>query len=127
MSEFSEADHPRVMEVIANAIELEKENDVAFATQILSDLVEQFPKVSIAHAYLGWIYSCGERHREAIEHGRAAVQLSPKSERESVLLFRVFWGAGESNLAFEEMKRFLAVGEPEEYLSIIQELTQLGL
>ena len=127
MSEFAETDHPRVMEVIANAIELEKENDVAFATQILTDLVAEFPKVSIAHAYLGWIYSRGERHREAIEQGRVAVQMSPKSERESVLFFRMLWGAGESNLAFEEMKRFLAVGHPEEYLNIIRELNQLGI
>jgi predicted Zn-dependent protease len=127
MSEFSEADHPRVMEVIANAIEQEKENDIAFATQILTDLVAEFPKVSVAHAYLGWIYSRGQKHREAIEQGRVAVKLSPMGERESVLLFRVLWGAGESNLAFEEMKRFLEVGRPEEYLNIIQELSQLGL
>jgi hypothetical protein len=127
MSDFTEADHPRVMEVIANAIELEKVNDIAFATQILTDLVAQFPLVSIAHAYLAWIYSCGERHREAIEQGRVAIKMSPRAERESVLFFRVLWGAGESNLAFEEMKRFLEVGRPEEYLNIIRELTQLGL
>lgn len=47
------------------------------------------------HSYMGWILSHCEQHREAIEHGRVAVKLSPESEMSSIMLFRVLWNAGE--------------------------------
>jgi hypothetical protein len=49
------------------------------------------------------------------------IQLSPKSERVSLLLFRVLLAAGERDLAFEEMKRFLAIGKSEEYSTMLAE------
>ncbi len=127
MSQMPDNEHPRVTEIVKHAIELEKENEIAFATQILADLVAQFPAEAVAHGYLGWILSCSERHREAIEHCRVAIQLAPRSERVSLLLFRVLWGAGERDLAFAEMKRFVTVGRSEEYLNLINELHQAGL
>jgi predicted Zn-dependent protease len=126
MSQTLEDEPPRVLDVIRQAVELDEQNDAAFATQILRDLVAEFPRVAIAHGYLGWILSRGGRHREAIECCRAAVQLAPTSERVSVLLFRVLWSAGESELAFDEMRRFVAIADSEEYARIIQELQQMG-
>jgi hypothetical protein len=38
----------------------------------------------------------------------------------------VLWGAGESLQAFDEMKRFMAIGHSEEYLSVMRELEQTG-
>ena len=73
------------------------------------------------YSYLAWVLSRSSRHREAIEHGRVAIQLSPESERVSLLFFRVLWGAGECNLAFDEMKRFMAIGQSEEYSGMMEE------
>lgn len=115
----------RVMEVIRQAVELDKQNDTAFATQILTAVVQEFPGLAIAHSYLGWVLSRGGRHREAIEHGRVAVQLSPNAEKTSLMLFRVLWGAGERDLALAEMKRFMANGHSDEYLQMIQEWKQI--
>ena len=120
MNERAEDDLRRVMEVIRHAVEFDEKGDSAFATQILTAVVEEFPGLAIGHSYLGWILSRGGRHREAVEEARVAVQLSPDSERASLLLFRVLWSAGERDLAFEEMKRFLAVGKSEEYSKMLE-------
>ncbi len=125
MNEMTDDVYPRVMEVIRQAVELDQQNDTAFATQILTAVVAEFPGLAIGHSYLGWILSRGGRHREAIEHGRVAVQLSPKSEKASLALFRVLWGAGERDLAFEEMKRFMAIGHSDEYSMMIQEFKRV--
>jgi predicted Zn-dependent protease len=121
MSETTDDLYPRVMEIIRQAVEQEKQGDIAFATQILTAVVEEFPGLAVGHSYLGWIYSRVDRHREAIEHGRVAVQLSPKSERASLMFFRVLWAAEQREQAFDEMKRFLAVGHSEEYARMLEE------
>jgi predicted Zn-dependent protease len=121
MSETQDDLYPRVMEVIRQAVEQEKQGDIAFATQILTAVVEEFPGLAVGHSYLGWIFSRVGRHREAIEHGRVAVELSPKSERASLMLFRVLWAAVQREQAFDEMKRFLAVGHSEEYARMLEE------
>jgi predicted Zn-dependent protease len=125
MSERPEDDHPRVVEIIRQAVDLEANNDRAFAEQILTALVAEFPRVAMAHGYLAWILSRNGRHREAIDHGRAAIQLSPGSERVSMLLFRVLWGAGERNEALHEVKRFTAIGHSDEYSRMLEEWAQM--
>jgi hypothetical protein len=119
MNQLEENDLRRVMEVIRHAVEFDENGDSAFATQILAAVVEEFPGLAMGHSYLGWVLSRGGRHREAIAHCRVGVELSPQSERASLLLFRVLWSAGERDLAFEEMKRFLAVGQSDEYSKML--------
>lgn len=125
MSERPEDDHPRVVEIIRQAVDLEANNDRAFAEQILTALVEEFPRVAIAHGYLAWILSRNGQHRKAIEHGRVAIQLSPSSERVSMLLLRVLWAAGERNEALNEVKRFTAIGHSDEYSRMLEEWAQI--
>lgn len=120
MNQLEEDDLRRLMEVIRHAVELDESGDSAFAAQILEAVVEEFPGLALGHSYLGWVFSRGGRHREAIEAGRVAARLEPASERVSLLLFRVLWSAGERDLAFEEMKRFLAVGHSEEYSKMLE-------
>ncbi|MFZ1086620.1 MAG: hypothetical protein WAN35_16775 [Terracidiphilus sp.] len=125
MSDRPEDEAPRVTEVIRAAVDAEAENDPAFAELILRALVEQFPRTAIAHGYLAWILSRRDKHREAIEHGRVAIQLEPKSERVSLLFFRVLWAAGERNEALNEVKRFTAIGHSEEYSRMLEEWAQI--
>jgi len=125
MNDRPEDDNPRVTEVIRAAVDSAAENDPAFAELILRALVEQFPRTAIAHGYLAWILSHREKHREAIEHGRVAIQLEPKSERVSLLYFRVLWAAGERNEALDEVKRFTAVGHSDEYSRMLEEWAEI--
>ncbi|MGA2219771.1 MAG: BTAD domain-containing putative transcriptional regulator, partial [Terracidiphilus sp.] len=115
MGDLTEETHPRVFETISQVVELVADDRVSLATERLVALVAEFPKEGLAHAYLAWALSRGGRHREAIEHGKAAVQRSPRSERVSLLFFRVLWSAGEREQALDEMRRFVALEDSEEY------------
>lgn len=126
MNQLGIDDLQRLMEVIRKAVEFDENGDSALALQILSAVVEEFPGLALGHSYLAWVLSRVGRHREAIQHGRVAIQLSPESERASILLFRVLWSAGETIQALDEMKRFMAIGHSDEYLSVMSELEQTG-
>ena len=127
MSDLTEGTHPRVFETICQVVELVADDRVALATERLVALVAEFPREGLAHAYLAWVLSSGGRHREAIEHGKVAVQLSPRSERVSLLFFRVLWNADERPQALDEMRRFVALEDSDEYAQIILELQRSGL
>ena len=105
-----------IQEVIDSAdAELEQ------AEQWMKALVEEFPEASIVHSYYSWVLSREGKHREAIEHGRVAVKLSPESEMSSIMLFRVLWSAGEHPQAFDEMKRLEQHGHSEGYALMMEE------
>ena len=105
-----------IQEVINSADE-----ELEQAEQWMKGLAEEFPEASIVHTYYAWVLSREGKHREAIEHGRVAVKLSPESEMSSIMLFRVLWGAGEHQQAFDEMKRLEKYGRSEEYARLMQE------
>jgi predicted Zn-dependent protease len=126
MDDFSSETNPRVFDTISQVVELVADDKISLATERLAALVAEFPREGLAHAYLAWVLARGDRYRDAIEHGRAAVQFSPRSERVSLLYFRVLWAAGESQQALDEMRRFVALEDSEEYAQIILELEQAG-
>jgi predicted Zn-dependent protease len=111
----------RVLGTIREAIDLDEQGQSAEAAKVLGVLVEEFPEASIIHSYLAWVLSRDGKHREAIEHGRVAIKLSPESELSSIMLFRALWSAKEHQLAFDEMKRFTALGHSDEYERMMQE------
>ena len=105
-----------IQEVINSADE-----ELEQAEQWMKGLVEEFPEASIVHTYYAWVLSREGKHREAIEHGRVAVNQSPESEMSSIMFFRVLWSAGEHQQAFDEMKRLEKYGHSEEYARLMQE------
>ncbi|HUO08727.1 MAG TPA: hypothetical protein VM008_10535 [Phycisphaerae bacterium] len=52
------------------------------------------------------------------------VKLSPRSERASLGLFQSLWDLGKVEEAFDEMRRFLVIGESEEYKRVLREILQ---
>jgi predicted Zn-dependent protease len=105
-----------IQEVINSADE-----ELEQAEQWMKALVDEFPGASIIHSYYGWVLSRQGKHREAIEHGRVAVKLSPESEISSIMLFRDLWNAGQRKEAFDEMKRLQQYGPSEEYARMMKE------
>jgi predicted Zn-dependent protease len=105
-----------IQEVINSADE-----ELEQAEQWMRGLVDEFPEASIIHSYYGWVLSRKGKHREAIEHGRVAVKLSPESEISSIMLFRILWSAGQHKEAFDEMKRLEQYGPSAEYARMMQE------
>lgn len=110
----------RVLGTIQEVIDSADE-ELEQAEQWMRGLVEEFPEASVVHSYYSWVLSRQGKHREAIEHGRVAVRLSPESEISSVMLFRVLWNAGEQQQAFDEMKRLEKHGQSEAFSLLMQE------
>ena len=111
----------RVLGTIQEVIDLDSEGNLEQAEQWMKALVDEFPEASIVHSYYGWVLSREGKHREAIEHGRIAVKLSPESEMSSIMFFRVLWSAGEHKQAFDEMKRLEQYGHSEGYAQLMAE------
>ena len=112
---------PRVVEAINHAVDLNRKGQTELAVQHLSALLTEFPTVASIHGYLAlFLHGCG-RFDEAIERGRQAVLLAPKSEKASLMLFHALWSAGQRIEALDEMKRFLAVRPSEEYSNFLKD------
>ena len=110
----------RVLGTIQEVIDSADE-ELEQAAEWMKGLVGEFPEASIIHSYYAWVLSRQGKHREAIEHGRVGVRLSPESEISSLMLFRVLWNAGEKKQAFDEMKRLEKYGPSAEYAQMMQE------
>lgn len=113
----------RVLGTIQEVIDSADE-ELGQAEQWMQALVEEFPDASIVHSYYSWVLSRAGKHREAIEHGRVAVKLSPESEMSSIMFFRVLWSAGEHQQAFDERKRLEKYGHSEDYAQLMQEWSE---
>ena len=111
----------RVLGTIREVLDLDADGKLEEAELITKALVDEFPRASLVHSYMSWVLSRAGKHREAIEHGRVAVKLSPESEMSSIMLFRVLWGAGEHQEAFDEMKRLEKCGHSEAYAQLMEE------
>ena|SRR2546426_6215634 len=111
----------RVVEAINHAIDLHRKGQTELAVQHLSASLAEFPTVAAIRGYLALLlHGCG-RFDEAIQHGRQAVLLAPKSEKASLVLFHALWSAGQRIEALDEMKRFLAVRPSEEYSNFLKD------
>ena len=111
----------RVLGTIQEVIDLDAEGNLELAERWMKALVDEFPEASIVHSYYAWVLSREGKHREAVEHGRVAVRLSPESEMSSIMFFRVLWSAGENQQAFDEMKRLEQYGRSQEYARLMAE------
>lgn len=121
MSQIPDQAAERVLGVIREIIDLDTQGRQEDAEALLKPLIAEFPEASLLHSYMAWVQSRNGKHREAIEHGRAAVKLLPESELASIMLFRAFWNAGEHRQAFDEMKRLEQYGPSQEYARMMQE------
>ncbi|HEX7729790.1 MAG TPA: tetratricopeptide repeat protein [Terracidiphilus sp.] len=119
MDHFPESARLRVEGTVREAISLVEEEKFREALETMTALVAEFPQSGLAHAYLAWAHSTVGQHREAIQHGRVAVGVEPDSERISLIYFRALWSAKEYQQAFEEMRRFSALGRSEEYVQMM--------
>jgi predicted Zn-dependent protease len=121
MRQIPDSEAERVLGSIREILDLDADGKLEEAEQIMKAIVEEFPQVSLAHSYMAWVLSRAGKHRDAIEHGRVAVKLSPESEMSSIMLFGVLWSAGEHRQAFDEMKRLEKHGHSEEYARLMRE------
>ena len=120
MNQLQEDDLRRLTEVIRHAVESDENGDSAFALRISDGGGGGVSRAGARPQLFGLGFVARRAASRGSREGRVAVQLEPASERVSLLLFRVLWSAGERDMAFEEMKRFLAVGHSEEYSRMLE-------
>ena len=125
MNEIPDHAAERVLNTIEEVVNSADE-ELEDAEQWMKALAAEFPEASIVHSYYAWVLSREGKHREAIEHGRVAVKLSPESEISSIMLFRVLWNAGEHQQAFDEQKRLDKHGVSDGYALLMQEWDEGG-
>jgi len=106
------------------ACDFKNEERYAEAQAVLERLVhEGFDSPELLW-FLGAIYRVQKLLPQAIEAFKAAVEAAPYSERASLGLFHSYWASNMEDPAFEEMKRFLAHSECEDYREIIREILE---
>jgi len=121
MNQIPDRNADWVLGTLREIVELVEKGKAEQAVEFMEPVVKELPEASIVHSYMAWCLSCAGRHREAIEHGRVGVRISPESELSSIMLFRTLWNAGEHALAMDEMKRLTALGPSEEYERLMAE------
>jgi predicted Zn-dependent protease len=106
----------------ALAQERSRLDDVPGTLKILRDLVAENPESAMLNATFANTLKAVNDIEPAIEHFQAAVKLAPTSELYSLGLFHIFWSQGRQDDAFNEMKRFMAVSDSEDYREIVTEI-----
>jgi predicted Zn-dependent protease len=96
--------------------------DLLGTLEILKKLVEEIPESAVLNATFANTLKAVNDIEPAIEHFQMAVKLAPTSELYSLGLFHIFWSEGRQEDAFNEMKRFMAISDSEEYREIVTEI-----
>jgi predicted Zn-dependent protease len=96
--------------------------DLLGTIEILKKLVEEIPESAVLNATFANTLKAVNDIEPAIEHFQMAVKLAPTSELYSLGLFHIFWSEGRQEDAFNEMKRFMAISDSEEYREIVTEI-----
>ena len=111
-------------EKLNSAMQLRKEEKYSEAIKILELLSQRKPKLAATFAMLGATYWDIDDLKKAEVALREATRINAKSEKASVVLFHVLWGAGKHEEAMEEMKRFCSLQYSEEYNLILKGLNE---
>ncbi|MEM6274492.1 MAG: hypothetical protein AAF735_04550 [Myxococcota bacterium] len=90
--------------------------------ELLKYLVQRAPRQKTVVGILALVLQDLDRTEEAAHYFKLSTELSPDSEISSLGLFHCLFALGNRDEAFDEMRRFLADNESEEYLQLLEEL-----
>jgi predicted Zn-dependent protease len=106
------------------AVKVRDRGDLNLARQLFLKLAEEDTQSTAISAVLGHIcWDMGLLDEAASTFGHA-VKLSPKLEAVSLGLFHTLWKLEKRVEALEEIKRFQAVADSEDYREIIREINE---
>jgi tetratricopeptide (TPR) repeat protein len=96
-------------------LDLRSQGEHSGAVELLSKVVAADKHHLDALFLLGSSLFSLDRFLEAIEAFRSVLGERPQNEPASLGLFHSFWSLGEYREAYNEMRRFLAIADSEEY------------
>lgn len=94
------------------------------ARDILTQLAQAEPRSTAVHVLLGDTLAQLGQWDEAVLVFRKAIGLNPDSETASLALFHCLWKHDDREQAFEEMKRYMAEHDSQEYKEILRGLAE---
>jgi tetratricopeptide (TPR) repeat protein len=111
-------------EKFQQALDLKNSGDLESAYTLLSDIASKNPNSAPALGVLADVAYSKGLIQEAAEWFRKVTILSPKSEMASLGLFHSLFDLGDTNGAFDEMKRFMSIQHSDEYELLLSEITE---
>jgi len=106
---------PKLDEEISNVIKLKKSGDFDDALKIAEKLFVKYDYIGSVCGLLASIHFELDHFDEAAKVYKKAITISPKSETASLGLFHSLWHVGDTDGAFEEMKRYMTIAKSDEY------------
>lgn len=107
------------------AVELRHRGLTDEAIEIFRKLLETSQHRASVLGMIGGLYLFDkESPTDALPFLEESAKLAPKSEMASVCLFHAFWNLNRTDDAFNEMKRFLALRDSEEYQRLLAEINE---
>lgn len=96
------------------------------ARLLLLELLQQEPRHSAALLMLGGAYYYEKKFAEAEMIYQRLTQMEPGSGLMSIALFNCLWRQGRHEEAAGEIRRFIAVADPQQERSTLQQYAQIS-
>ena len=119
---MSEVEQHWADKLVDEAIDLRDAGRVSEAVEMLKDVITRAPNRELAFLVLGGILWDEERREDALRCFQSAVKLNPVLEMASQGVFHVLMEMNEVERAFDEVRRFLALADSQDYRRIIFDL-----
>jgi tetratricopeptide (TPR) repeat protein len=121
-SEVRTTTDPGFARRLNEALKLRSAHKYDEAKEILLALAEEYEDSAPVFGILGDVYWRLGLLNEAIPCFVRASELSPQSELASLGLFHCLWESGQTDLALDEMERFLSASHSAEYAKLLRDL-----
>ncbi len=108
--------------LINQAIKLKNENKHNQSLDILKSLIGKYPYEPLLYGLIGSNYYLQENYKDSSLFFNKTISLSPSSEIASLGLYHSLIELCHTDLAFQEMDRFLSNNKPKEYKTTLKEL-----
>jgi tetratricopeptide (TPR) repeat protein len=103
-------------------VKLKESGDLIGAKTLLLNLVSKHHEEGWLYWYLGHIYWRLGDLELAVNTFKRATAMAPQSERASLGLFHCLWQQGKTEEAMDEVARFMAIADSEDYREILAEI-----
>jgi predicted Zn-dependent protease len=110
----------KLHDMLQTAIDAYHARRIDAAIHHLSEGASAFSKSARLWGYLGFLYAEARQDGKAAQAFRKSTRLSPRSETASLGLFHSLWRTGNTDAAFNEMRRFVKLSDSPQYRELLR-------
>ncbi len=113
----------KLEEKFNKALSLRDQNDLEKSSEILNELIAEYPDFPLAYGHLAEIFWRQGKIEQAGFYFRIVTEMIPQSKLASLGLFHMLWKMEDYQAALNEIKRFTKAGyKCQDYDEILEEL-----